>query len=213
MTTHTLTTSILLTLAMTAMTASTAWATDGQIDETANTQEDEGFSAVELAQRFSVTADARVRTDVFSLGHNVSRVGLEFALVEPELGADGPRVDVFAGVGQSRGLSFDAGARAGWEWGFSNGTALALGYDLSVSRDEYFRYSGWYEPSYDIYDPVTLNHRAGIEYGFQSGLRLRVGVGLNVGLAHSRIEQDYGEAITDPRMDTAMADVGIVWRI
>ncbi len=204
---------ILTTLALTLATTTAAFAQDVSAAKTDTTSTDQGVTAMDVARRLSVGVDYRGRANIFSVNPpEVARVSLEAALVEPEFGQSGPRFDLFVGVGSAEGFYIDGGARLGWEWAFDHGLALAIGYDVSVSKEDELRYSGWYEPSYTVNDPLLLNHRVGVEFGGQTGPRLRAGVGVHSVVGFSSAEADDGGDVTSPELDAGMIDAGLIWR-
>ena len=206
----TTTTALLMILALTLADATPASAQDTTANGSDRTSSEGGVTAWDVAQRLSVGVDYRARSNIFSVNPpEVARVSVEAALVEPELGQSGPRFDLFVGVGSAEGFYIDGGARLGWEWGFDNGLALGLGYDVSVSREDALYHSGWYSPSYTVEGPVLLNHRVGVEFGGQTGPRLRAGAGVHSVAGYASI--DHAE-VTSPELDAGMIDAGVVWR-
>ncbi len=164
-------------------------------------------SASSTSERFAVGVDARARTSFPTQNPSVLRASLEFALVEPELGESGSRIDVFGGIGAASGLYLDAGARFGYEFDILDASALTFNYDISLTREEHLRSAGMLTNGTSVDDPVSILHRLGVEVGAQQGARLRLGVGVSETIAHA----DRGRA--DASVGLLIADAGFVWRM
>ncbi len=165
----------------------------------------------EALSRLSVGLDLRVRGTLYEAQGSVVRASAGYALMEPGEGEDGPRVDVFASLGQEEGLYTDTGLRFGYEYGLWEGGVFALTYDLSVSAEESLTAGGvlWSdaETTETLYDAVLHNHRVGFEVGFRSALRARMGLGMGRTLAQQNDPEEPGAR------GYLFADAGFVWRM
>ena len=165
----------------------------------------------EALSRLSVGLDLRVRGTLYAAQGSVVRASAGYALMEPREGEDGPRVDVFAGLGQEGGLYADTGLRMGYEYGLWPGGVFALTYDVSVSAEESLTAGGvlWSdaETTETLYGAVLHNHRVGFEVGFQRSLRARMGFGMGRALTQQNEPEDPGAR------GYLFADAGFVWRM
>jgi hypothetical protein len=165
----------------------------------------------EALSRLSVGLDLRVRGTLYEAQGSVVRASAGFALMEPAGGEDGPRVDVFAGLGQEAGLYAEAGLRTGYEYGLWPGGVFALTYELSVSAEESLTAGGvlWSDaPTTEtLYEAVLHNHRVGVEVGFQRSLRARLGLGMGRALTQR------GEPEVPGARGYLFADAGFVWQL
>ena len=171
-------------------------------------------------ERLGIGFDYRLRHSLFDDQTDVVRVSIEYALIEPSAGDGGLRLDVFSGVGstviedyhQRTGVYLDAGLRLGWEWNVWEEGAIALAYDISLSKE-----NGVVSHTYlmgsmvSAVDPTTLHNRVGVEVGVQQGLRLRLGLGMSIASGERSVwssSQDQSDQVY-----FFGADAGVIWRM